>query len=703
MNKRTDEESSALRDLTDFTPLINEIGAAIRDVGDARVIYAAVAQRFAESGCFGAAILLPDEAGSHLTIVATMDAPEAPPTDESEPGRGAGHPAIDLDRSETLVQVVRGGRTVRVTGPEALDNWLPVIGARREGGTCPSYVLAPLRQRSGPPGVLVVTAGEPPEGFESLVTSLADYVSLAVEHAEQCAEIERLDQGLRRTEERARVLSETMSDFVYALRSEPDGTLKREWAAGDIERITGYTLEEMDARGGVLSIVHPDDRSIVLRRAFALVSKRPYMSEYRIVAKDGKVRWIRFYTHPLSDEGAGGETRIYGAAQDITEAKESELALRASEERYRDLVENISEVIYEFDADGVMSYVSPAVEALLGYRPEELEGRHFKEFVAEEDVFRVLRAFRSILVGQTGGGGEYRVVAKSGGERWVRTATQPIYDGDRLVGVRGALVDVTERVQADERLRAYQDRLEQLVDERTAQLRAANERLAQLSRQLLHAQEDERRRVARELHDEIGQALTALRMGLQAVQRAHPLPGRLLEDGIRITEQALQQVRDLSLDLRPSVLDDLGLVPALRWYLDRQARRTGLSMELDADPKGERLPPDLEVACFRLVQEAVTNVARHGEASHVRVDLRRRGDELELAVADDGAGFDVAAALEAAAGGASTGLLGMQERVQLAGGRMEIESAEGRGVVVYACFPLAMARSARQTAVEGSL
>jgi len=523
--------------------------------------------------------------------------------------------------------------------------------------------------------------------LEPVFHGLADTICASLERAKACTQVERLAEELRRTEERSRILSETMSDFVYALRAEPDGTLRREWTAGDIRRLTGYTLEEMDARGGVMSIVHPDDRTIVMRRAFALMSKQPYSSEYRIIDKGGRVRWIRYYTHPLTEKGKISETRIYGAAKDITEAKESEQALRASEEKYRNLVETISEVIYEFDQNGVVSYVSPAVEALLGYGPHEVEGRHFRELVAPEDVLGVLRGFRNVLSGQ-GGGGEYRVRAKSGEIRWVRTDSQPVYKGDQLVGVRGVLIDVTDRVRADEQLRAYRDHLELLVGQRTGELRAANERLALLSQRMMHAQERERRRIARELHDEIGQELTALRITLQAAGKAHPVPAPYIEDGVRIAEQTLRQVRDLSLDLRPSLLDDLGLVPALRWYLDRQAQRAGLSIDFNASVPDGRLPPDLEIACFRFVQEAVTNVLRHAQATRVTVGLRQHDGDLELTVEDDGVGFDAAATIENAVKGESVGLLGMQERAQLAGGQMEIVTARGGGTIIRAHFPL---------------
>jgi signal transduction histidine kinase len=153
-----------------------------------------------------------------------------------------------------------------------------------------------------------------------------------------------------------------------------------------------------------------------------------------------------------------------------------------------------------------------------------------------------------------------------------------------------------------------------------------------------------------------------------------------------IIDRALQQVRELSLDLRPMALDDLGLVAALRWYVDREAQRAGLAPEFSAGDL-ERLPPELETACFRIAQEALTNVVRHAKAKHLRVELSQSGDELHLVVRDDGIGFDPAAI----GGGASDvklGQLGMRERALIVGGTIEVVSAPGKGTEVHARFPL---------------
>jgi signal transduction histidine kinase len=222
------------------------------------------------------------------------------------------------------------------------------------------------------------------------------------------------------------------------------------------------------------------------------------------------------------------------------------------------------------------------------------------------------------------------------------------------------------------------------------QVRAGAESLRLMSRQLVRAQEDERRHIARELHDEVGQSLTAALINLQVMANLPDTdlsPARLEDSMIQI-ERVLQQIRTLSLSLRPAMLDDLGLVPALRWLVGRQAERNGFAATFQADIANERFASDIETTCFRAVQEAITNIARYAQAEHVEVSLIRRDADLCISIRDDGIGFDVAAALQRAAQGHSMGLLSMQERVLLLGGQIRIESAPAQGALIEICLPL---------------
>ncbi|MBD1914596.1 MULTISPECIES: PAS domain S-box protein [Cyanophyceae] len=216
-------------------------------------------------------------------------------------------------------------------------------------------------------------------------------------------------------------------------------------------------------------------------------------------------------------------------------------------------------------------------------------------------------------------------------------------------------------------------------------------RLQSLSRQLLEAQETERRFLAHELHDEIGQALTAVNLNLHRLDRmiANPQIDAPLQDCLAIVDGALQQVRNLSLDLRPSMLDDLGLVPALRWYINRHAERSGLQEILVCRNIPHGLLDSTETACFRIVQEALTNIARHAQATAVTVTIEQVDQTLHLTVEDNGLGFDVATVDRAKTEGTSLGLLGMEERSKLIGGHLTIASSPGQGTCIHLQLPLA--------------
>lgn len=205
--------------------------------------------------------------------------------------------------------------------------------------------------------------------------------------------------------------------------------------------------------------------------------------------------------------------------------------------------------------------------------------------------------------------------------------------------------------------------------------------LRALSQRVLEVQESERRRVARDLHDEIGQSLTAIKINLQLERTPDQTPEQVNADNLAMVEDALQQVRRLAMALRPSMLDDLGLMAALRWMADQIAVRSGfvVAFETREAMTFERLAPELEIACFRIAQEALTNITRHAQATRVHIELRHEGDTLILSIRDNGCGFDPGAVHARAIAGTSLGVLGMQERAALIGGRLDIESFPHQG------------------------
>ena len=267
----------------------------------------------------------------------------------------------------------------------------------------------------------------------------------------------------------------------------------------------------------------------------------------------------------------------------------------------------------------------------------------------------------------------------------------PLRVGGKIVGVVTTAAREPNHFTEDDLklLLVVADRVAPAIEQArlVEKVHAGSERLKALSTRLVTAQEEERRRIAVELHDQLGQVLTAVKINLQSVVRRLDAQARAgLAEAIASVDQAMERVRDLALDLRPSVLDDFGLPAALRWYAHRFTRDTGIEVHVSTGAT-LRLESAAETACFRVAQEAMTNIMRHGQARNVWIELDEDADMTALEIRDDGAGFDVVAARERAVGGLSLGLLGMEERVTSLGGEFDVQSVPGQGTWLSARFP----------------
>jgi two-component system sensor histidine kinase UhpB len=349
-------------------------------------------------------------------------------------------------------------------------------------------------------------------------------------------------------------------------------------------------------------------------------------------------------------------------------------ALELSERRYRAIVEDQQELIIRMQPDSTVNFVNGAYCRYFGYQPDQIRGRPVLESMSPENREALRRNLAGISPQAPSFERESLVRHASGAKRWLHWSGRGIFDGrGMLAEVQAVGRDVTE--------------LRRAMDE----LGAARERLQGLSRRLLEVQESERKSLARELHDDIGQTLTALKLNLEALQRGRDgaANGARVQEALETTRHTLERVRQLSLSLRPLQLDDLGLAAALRSHLDRQAALGGFAPHPEIQDFPARLPPEVETACFRVAQEAVNNIVRHARAQNVWLQLALDAGRLSLTVRDDGAGFDVEAAQRRAALGESLGVVSMSERAALARGTLRIESAPGMGTTVVAAFPLA--------------
>jgi PAS domain S-box-containing protein len=375
--------------------------------------------------------------------------------------------------------------------------------------------------------------------------------------------------------------------------------------------------------------------------------------------------------HRVAERTAQLEAANSELRNEIAGHESAKAALRANEESYRFLFESnplplcaINLETFRFTA------VNQAAIEQYGYSREEFLTLTIEHVRLPEDRASALTYYRSATSGHNGAAC-WRHLKKDGTLIDVEVFHHVVLLDGRP-GTIALALDITERCKAEEALQNYAGRLRIL------------------SQQLINIQEAERSRIARELHDQIGQTLTAVKLGMQTALRStkDSTVATRLEDSIRMAAQVLEQVRSLSLDLRPPLLDELGLVAALDSHIKSHASRSGLTAKFDADRLPADLPPETAMACFRVTQEALTNIMRHARARFVAVELRLRDGALHLQVTDDGAGFDPEATRRYALKGKSIGLLSMAERATLTGGQCEINSAPGSGTSVCATFPL---------------
>lgn len=471
------------------------------------------------------------------------------------------------------------------------------------------------------------------------------------------------------------------------------------------ERLLGYSAEEVV---GALPLAAFHDPSELQQRAAACTSKPETRATdiFRIIvanAEPGHTTehdWTYLHRNgrPLPvhlsisafPDGSGHIAGYILVLQEIREEIRSNDVLQ----HHAKLLDLANDAILVRDLErDTIDYWNDGAVRLYGWTSKEAAGAYIHDFL-KTTFPQPLADIKKTFLAKGYWAGELLHTTRNGqritvSSRWTLLKTS---DGAASASLE-LNTDITEQKRAQEALKAAHEELEHRVAERTAALSDANSRLRILSRRLMEIQELERRAIARDLHDEIGQALTAIKMNLRELGEQRDgstaaADGKPLSDSLQILDQMLRHIRNLALDLRPSMLDELGLVPALRWYIGRQAERAGWKVQFLADEVRTRPSPEVEISCFRLTQEALTNVARHAKATVVEVRLEMGRRQLDLIIRDNGIGFDSNLIRTGARAGTSVGLSGMEERVRLAGGHMVIQSAPSTGTEIRATFPI---------------
>ena len=459
-----------------------------------------------------------------------------------------------------------------------------------------------------------------------------------------------------------RTLANSSQAGVYILQ---DG--KFQFANPHIQEYAGYSEREMLGMDS-LSLIHPVDRVPARKNAVRMLKGQrfsPY--EFRIITSDGRTKWI---LETVTSIRYRGRRAVLGNSMNITEQKESRNRLEELEALESSILDAIPHAVIGLH-NRVFNFANNAVKAVFGWRPEELIGQNVRILYRNEAEYEeIARRFYSVLEKQRTFRSEFPCRRKDGVDIICMVRASRIGETLRERRIVVTYEDITERILAEK------------------ELERSREALRNLSAHQQTVREEERTRIAREIHDELGQALTALKMDLSWLKKRLPAGLRPLHAKMGqmagLADATIETVRRISTELRPGLLDDLGLAAAIEWQAGDFENRSGIPCEKSLEADDRDLDRDLATVLFRIFQETLTNIARHASATQVAVRLECKEERIVLTVADNGRGITKKQIED----GRSFGLIGMRERAHLWGGDLRITGSREEGTTVTVDIPL---------------
>ena len=502
--------------------------------------------------------------------------------------------------------------------------------------------------------------------------------------ARDVSERKRIEVALRESEERFRAIFETTPECVKLVSA--DGTLLHMNGPG-LQMVGARSADEVVGKN-VYDLIAPEDRDRFKAFNESICQGEQGSLQFDIIGLEGKRRHMETHAAPLRNPD---ETVVHLAVTvDISERKQAEELLRTSEERFRALVNASSDVVYRMSPDWS--------------EMRELDGRGFiantakprkdwlNEYIHPDDQPIVLRTVREAVRTKRMFELEHRVRRTDGTLGWTNSRAVPLLNvNGEILEWFGAASDVTARKEAEENFRKLAQTLDAEVRARTRELEEQSNQVRELSWRLLRSQDEERRHIARELHDSAGQTLTVLGMSLaQLVQKTGRSAPELASEAEQIQETVQQlhrEIRTTSYLLHPPLLDENGLYSAISWFLQGLLERSGLEVQFDISKEFGRLPRELELVIFRLVQECLTNIHRHSESETASIRIACESNQIALDIRDQGKGMSPARLAAIQSGRSGVGIGGMRERLRQFEGTMNIES-DGSGTRIFATIPL---------------
>jgi PAS domain S-box-containing protein len=482
-------------------------------------------------------------------------------------------------------------------------------------------------------------------------------------------------EALRESEARYRSVVESQTELIC--RYLPDTTL-----TFVNDAYCSYFRKTQEDLIGTkfLDLIPEPARELSRKHVESLVeSPRVETDEHKVLLPDGSIGWQQWVDHAILD-ASGKVVEFQAVGRDITELKQVEEEQREGEERLRLALEAGRMGVWEWDARTNAVRWSREHYTVMGLAPFSVEPdyRFWADRVRPDDLPVVMEAISKAIEEKTEYRVEYRIIWPDGSIRWVEGRGKPVYDeSGQCLKVGGLIVDITERKEAEEALR-----------ESGEALRKSYARIEDLARRLIAAQEEERRHIARELHDDLNQQVAALAISISRLKRQLPNDAPAVQELItnlrEKTEQLSERIRQVSHELHSSILQHVGLPAALNSYCAEFSDREGIAVALDIQDGLESLPPDMALCLYRVAQESLHNVARHSGARRAFVALTQVNSGVELRVADQGVGFDLGQAREFR----GLGLVSMEERVKLLRGSFVLMTRPGAGTELTAQIPL---------------
>jgi PAS domain S-box-containing protein len=494
--------------------------------------------------------------------------------------------------------------------------------------------------------VVIETSGVP---FFDDNGSLLGYRGISRDITEK----KRAEQALQESEEKHRLLVENANEAVMVFQ----GTLTKFFNKKALV-LTGYTEKELNS---LLfeELVYPDDQVLVSTTYLKRLESKtvPQSYDFRIKRKDGSICWVNVSAVLIAWEGKPASLVLF---TDITERKHAEEALKSSEEKYRSVAENANESIV-IAQDGKIKYFNSKMLEISGYSAEEVKSKSFLDLIYPEDQELVAERHQRRIRGETVTSSyEYRAVRKDGSIRWLHMNTALITWEDKPATLN-IISDITEERDLKDQLTEYAHRITQV-------------------------QEEERKRIAYELHDDTAQYLALLKMQLGALVDSgniqSPEIKQKLHFLVRDADRAFNDVRRYSHELRPVVLEHHGLAAALEQIADDYIKLGQLSLQVNVEGAEPKLPDEVKLGFFRIAQEALNNTRKHSKARQANIDINFNHKQVLMTVSDNGDGFNTEEALKKSGCKGSLGLLSMRERAKLINADLKIESEPGKGTKV---------------------